>query len=211
VLVNNAGIGGGGPIEIASDEDVRRVFETNFFGALRMIRAVLPAMRERRSGAIVNVTSQGGRVTFASAGVYCASKFALEAASESLAMEVASLDVRVVIIEPGVVLTPIFSKRDSRPPSDVPAYVRAGRRFVMNVGALIRVPTMPEEVAATILEALTTEAPRLRYTVGSEAESLLRQRAALSDEEWIAIANIENDDEYMQRMKTIWGEKLSAS
>jgi len=209
VLVNNAGIGAGGAIETTSDEDLKRVFETNFFGALRMVRAVLPAMRERRNGAIVNVTSQGGRVTMEAVGPYCASKFALEAASESLAMEVAPFGVRVVIIEPGVILTPIFGKAPPPPPPDSP-YARGARRFAMNIAALLQAPTMPDEVAATILEAITTPAPRLRYTVGSEAESLLRSRAAITDEEWIAIGNMEDDAEYMARMSGIWGEKLSA-
>ncbi len=101
VLVNNAGIGMGGPIEETSDADLRKVFETNFFGALRMVRAVLPQMRERRSGAIVNVTSLGGRVTFAATGPYCATKHALDAASESLAIEVAPFGVRVAIVGQG--------------------------------------------------------------------------------------------------------------
>ena len=157
VLVNNAGIPVGGPIETTSDEDLKRVFETNFFGALRMVRAVLPAMRERRKGAIVNVTSQGGRVTAAGLGPYCASKFALEAASESLAIEVAPLGVRVIIIEPGFVLTPIFGKNTQAVAKDSP-YARGPRRFALSAAALLAKPTMPHDVAATILTRL--RAPR---------------------------------------------------
>jgi NAD(P)-dependent dehydrogenase (short-subunit alcohol dehydrogenase family) len=207
VLVNNAGVGGGGPIELAHDDEVRRVFETNFFGALRMIRAVLPSMRERRTGAIVNVTSMGGRVTFQTSGIYCASKFALEAASESLAMEVAPFGVRVVIIEPGVVLTPIFSKPAPAPLPEHPAYATARRRFVGPVGSLLRNPTTADECAAVILDALTTDSPRLRYTVGSEAEALVRNRASFSDEEWIALANVATDEEHLARLRPVFGEK----
>ena len=81
----------------------------------------------------------------------------------------------------------------------------------MSAMALLQHPTMPEDVAATILEALTTASPRLRYTVGSEAESLLRNRALLSAEEWIAIPNADSDEGYAERMRPIWGEKLAGS
>jgi len=88
-----------------------------------------------------------------------------------------------------------------------PAYATARRRFVGPVGSLLKAPTMPEECAATILQALTTDQPRLRYTVGSEAESLVRNRAALTDEEWIALANVESDEEHLARLRTVFGEK----
>src|SRR4051812_27145343 len=110
VLVNNAGIGGGGSVEESSAARFREVMETNFFGALRCIKAVVPGMRERRHGCIVNVTSISGRLAMAPAAAYCASKFALEALSECLAQEMKAFNVRVAIIEPGVIATPIFSK-----------------------------------------------------------------------------------------------------
>ena len=207
VLVNNAGVGGGGPIEEASDEELRRVFETNYFGAMRTIREVLPSMRERRTGAIVNVTSQGGRVTFASSGVYCATKFALEASSESLAIEVAQFGVRVVIIEPGVVLTPIFAKPPAEVPSPDSPYARDRRRFAIAAGTLLKDPTMPQECADVILHSITTDSPRLRYTVGSEADALVKNRAAMTDEEWIALGNVEDDGEFKARIAAVWGEK----
>jgi NAD(P)-dependent dehydrogenase (short-subunit alcohol dehydrogenase family) len=109
VLVNNAGIGGGGSVEESSAARFREVMETNFFGALRCIKAVVPGMRERRHGCIVNVTSISGRLAMAPAAAYCASKFALEALSECLAQEMKAFNVRVAIIEPGVIATPIFS------------------------------------------------------------------------------------------------------
>ena len=110
VLVNNAGIGGGGSVEESTTARFREVMETNFFGALRCIKAVLPGMRERRHGCIVNVTSVSGRLALAPQAAYASSKFALEALSECLAQEMKAFNVRVAIVEPGVIATPIFSK-----------------------------------------------------------------------------------------------------
>ena len=110
ILVNNAGIGGGGPIEDVPVDWVKTLFETNYFGVLRVTQAVLPGMRERRAGAIVNVSSVAGRLAVAGHGHYSAVKHALEAMSEALAQEVQRFGIRVAIVEPGVVVTPIFSK-----------------------------------------------------------------------------------------------------
>ncbi|TAJ72594.1 MAG: SDR family oxidoreductase, partial [Gallionellaceae bacterium] len=102
VLVNNAGIGGGGPIEDVPVDWVKTLFETNYFGVIRMIQAVLPGMRARQSGAIINVSSVFGRLVLAGHGYYAATKYALEAMSEALAQEVQVFGIRVAIIEPGV-------------------------------------------------------------------------------------------------------------
>ena len=110
VLVNNAGIPGGGVVEETTIDRFRQVMEANFFGALRCIKAVVPSMRERRHGIIVNVTSVAGRVAGPSHGSYAASKWALEAVSESPAQELPPFNVRVAIVEPGVIATPIFTK-----------------------------------------------------------------------------------------------------
>jgi NAD(P)-dependent dehydrogenase (short-subunit alcohol dehydrogenase family) len=119
VLVNNAGIDLKGPIEELPLAEFRRVMETNYFGALRCIQAVVPGMRARRSGHIINVTSIAGRVSVSSQAPYAASKWALEAASEALAQEVKSFGIHVSIVEPGVIATPIFDKR-----REVPAHTR---------------------------------------------------------------------------------------
>ncbi len=110
-LVNNAGFVAVGTIEELRPADYRKVFETNFFGALELIRTVLPFMRQRRSGTIINISALGGIVANAGLGYYCASKHALEAVSEALSEEVAPLNIRVLIVEPGQFRTEAMAKR----------------------------------------------------------------------------------------------------
>ena len=110
VLINNAGIGGGVALEETPMDDLRHMMETNFFGPIDLMQRVVPEMRERGSGAILNVTSMNGLVALAPMMSYTASKYALEAATEVLAMEMKGFGVRVALIEPGVVMTPIFEK-----------------------------------------------------------------------------------------------------
>ena len=114
ILVNNAGIpGAAGGVEEIPFNVFQQVMETNFFGALRCIKAVVPSMRERRKGTIVNITSLAGRIARASLAPYAASKWALEALSECIAQEMRAFNVRVAIVEPGVIATPILTKRVS--------------------------------------------------------------------------------------------------
>jgi NAD(P)-dependent dehydrogenase (short-subunit alcohol dehydrogenase family) len=115
VLVNNAGIASSGAVELMPIEEIRAMFETNVFGAVRMMQAVLPSLRERHAGAIVNVTSIAGRIALPCSGYYAATKSAVAALTEALAMEVRPFGIRVANIEPGVILTPIWGKRASRP------------------------------------------------------------------------------------------------
>ncbi len=128
VLVNNAGVGLAGAVEMVPLESVRALFETNFYGAVRMMQAVLPSMRGRRSGIVVNVTSMMDRITFGYHAFYAASKFALASVSESLAMEIEPFGVKVAIIEPGVILTPIWNKGGDVMPDGHP-YQRARQGY----------------------------------------------------------------------------------
>lgn len=194
VLINNAGIGGGGSIEEMSEEHLRAVFETNFFGAMRLMKLVLPTMRQARSGAIVNISSIAGRLAGARSASYAGSKFALEAASESLAQEVRRFNIRVVIIEPGVIATPIFSKGSPADPNS-PYHefvLRSQRLFTSRMTD----PGSPELVAEVIHHALETDQPKLRYLVGEDAEKWAAGRRAMTDEEWVDVGRQMSLDEY---------------
>ena len=204
VLVNNAGIGGGGPIEDVPVDWVKTLFETNYFGVIRTIQAVLPGMRERRSGAIVNVSSIGGVVSIAGHGHYCAVKHALEAASEALAQEVVAFGIRVAIVEPGVVVTPIFSKarRFADPTSPYAVHVR---RLLLFYQMQMKTPSQPADVARVIHDAVTTGEPKLRYLVGEDARLIAAGRQRTSDEEYVATGREMSDDAYLQLMRQRFG------
>src|SRR5437899_5267202 len=161
VLVDNAGIGGGGPIEDVPIEFAKAMFETNYFGAVRMIQAVLPGMRERRSGVIVNVSSIAGRVAVAGHGHYSAVKHALEAASEVLAQEVGGFGIRVAVVEPGVVITPIFTKAKRFADPSSP-YFNHVKRLLLFYEKQMPKAAQPADVAEVIYEAATMKSPRLR-------------------------------------------------
>jgi len=203
VLVNNAGIATLGAIERTSDAMARAVFETNFFGALRTIRAVLPSMRERRSGTIVNVSSVAGRVVGSCIGVYPASKFALEAASEALAQEVRPFGIRVAIVEPGFIVTPILDKLlNSLPLDSGSPYADAERRTKLISSHGQATGSDPCLVAETIEYAVTTTEPKLRYLVGPDAQALATSRARMSDEEWTALGRQMTDEEFFQEFNS---------
>lgn len=204
VLVNNAGIGGGGPIEDVPVDWVKSLFETNYFGAIRMIQAVLPGMRERRSGAIVNVSSIAGRLAIAGHGHYSAVKHALEAASEALAQEVLAFGIRVAIIEPGVVVTPIFAKarRFNDPASPYAVHVR---RLLLFYQMQMSMASQPADVAAVIHEAVTAEEPRLRYLAGQDAKLLVAGRQRQTDEEYVTTGRAMPDEEYLGLMRERYG------
>jgi NAD(P)-dependent dehydrogenase (short-subunit alcohol dehydrogenase family) len=197
VLVNNAGVGGATPLELTPETEHRQMFETNYFGAIRCIQAVLPGMRERRRGAIVNVTSIAGLIATANQVAYSASKFALECAGEALAVEVRSFGVRVVNVEPGVIMTSIFensaetTRYDKTSPYQ-PIMRRNGKLFA----AGFRAAAQPDEVAKAILEAITTPDYRLRWPVGKDAHGLATGRPQISDEEWVRMGGDLSDQEY---------------
>ena len=204
VLVNNAGMGGGGPIEDVPVDWAQSLFQTNYFGVVRMIQAVLPGMRQRRQGAIVNVSSIAGRLAIAGHGHYSAVKHALEALSETLAQEVLRFGVRVAIVEPGVVVTPIFTKarRFADPASP---YFDHVRRLLVFYQKQMPHAAQPDDAARVIYEAATTAEPRLRWTVGEDARLLVAGRKRLTDEEYVAGGREMSEAEYVAEMQKQYG------
>jgi NAD(P)-dependent dehydrogenase (short-subunit alcohol dehydrogenase family) len=205
VLVNNAGIGGGGAVEEVPMDFFRQMMETNFFGALRCMKAVIPSMRERRQGCIINVSSVAGRVAMAPQAPYAASKFALEAVSECLAQEMKAFNVRVAIIEPGVIATPIFSKAKPLPKESPYPHLRRLRAMF---AASLTNPTSAYVVGEQIRQIVDGDSWQLRYPVGPDAVPFLKWRAGKTDEEMVIAAG-SSDEEYKAGIKREFGLDLN--
>jgi len=204
VLVNNAGVGGNAVVEEASPQSFLDEMNVNLCGAVRCSQAVLPGMRARRSGAIVNITSVAGRFGAVAQAPYVASKWALEGLSEELAFELAPFGIRVVIVEPGVTKSAIFAKNVDKPDS-TGAYDMHYRRLFDFYAAGLANATDPFEVAKVIHEAVTTDAPRLRYPCSWGGQEIVAGRDAMSDQEWVALGAIEDDAAYQARFKDLLG------
>jgi NAD(P)-dependent dehydrogenase (short-subunit alcohol dehydrogenase family) len=181
-LVNNAGFGIQAPVELAPVEEIRRMFETNVLGAVRMIQAVLPQMRARGSGTIVNVTSLAGLVTGPIGGAYAATKHALEAISESLHYEVGHFGIRVAVIEPGYFETE-FQRKEPRFGLDAPPYDELDREWSVAFEKLRGdgPPAGAEPVAQVIADAVEGTEEKLRWPVGADADMVLAARNSMDD------------------------------
>jgi NAD(P)-dependent dehydrogenase (short-subunit alcohol dehydrogenase family) len=204
VLVNNAGVGPNGVVEETSTAQFLETMNVNLCGAVRCIQAVLPGMRERRAGTIVNITSVVGRFASPAQAQYVASKWALEGLSEELAIEVAPFGIRVVIVEPGVTKSAIFAKNVDAPNS-TGAYEPHYRRLFDFYATGIAQATDPFEVAEVVYEATTTDKPRLRYPCSWGGAEIIERRQEMSDEEWVAIGAADGDDEYWGRFNDAFG------
>ena len=184
VLVNNAGWALFGSLEDVLIKDFRLQFETNFFGIIGIIQKVAPIMRKQGSGIIVNISSVAGRIGFPGSSAYISSKFALEGLSESLRYELGQFGVKVIIIEPGVVKTNLFSSmKIAEPKSDSP-YKEITEKVIMGVKMMAELGTPPSEVANTILNAIKETNPRPRYIVGNDAQMFLEAKKAKTDVEF---------------------------
>jgi NAD(P)-dependent dehydrogenase (short-subunit alcohol dehydrogenase family) len=173
VLVNNAGFGIAGAIEETSIEEAAGQFEVNFFGAMRMCRAVLPVLRQQKGGYIVNIGSIGGLIAIPFQGLYSATKFALEGLSESLRLEVSRFGVHVVLIEPGDHRTSFTENRRSTAASGgASAYLENFDRAIHRMAADEQGGPTPERIAELVHKVMIDRSPRLRYTTGPAAQRL---------------------------------------
>jgi len=208
VLVNNAGVGGNAVVEECPPSLYLDVMNINLCGAARCAQAVLPSMRARRSGCIVNVSSVVGRFAALAQAPYVASKWALEAMSEGLAQELAPWGIRVAIVEPGITKSAIFAKNVDAPNSSG-AYDAHYRRLFQFYAAGMANATDPFEVGAVVLEAIRTDSPRLRYPVSWGGPELLDGRTRTSDDEWIALGALESDADYYAEFERLFGVRIA--
>jgi len=196
VLVNNAGYSQSGAVEAVPMEKVRRQFETNVFGLVRMCQLVLPGMRRQGYGRIVNLSSMGGKLTFPGGGYYHATKHAVEAISDALRWEVEGFGVRVSIIEPGIIRTGFADAAtgsmrggvaEDGPYAGFSAGVARATKATYERGPLARLGGGPGEVARVIEDAISSPRPRTRYAVTPSARLLMSARRVLPDRAWDGI------------------------
>lgn len=205
VLVNNAGIYSIDAVEDEGLDRYRSVMETNYFGAVRCVKQALPGMRERGSGQIINITSVAGRIAFPGTSAYCASKFALEAFSESLAQEVKGYGIRVAIIEPGIIDTAMATTHLPQYRADS-LYAHGARihKFFHNPEKPEAAPDLVGELIRYLVEG---DDPRLRYPVGPDALPFIGWRHTLSDEDWVGLGGA-SDADYFGRVFVDTGSDL---
>jgi NAD(P)-dependent dehydrogenase (short-subunit alcohol dehydrogenase family) len=191
-LVNNAGYSQSGAVETIPLDDLRRQFETNVFGLVRLSQLVLPGMRKAGRGRIVNVSSMGGKLVFPGGGAYHATKFAVEAISDALRFEVRGFGVHVSIIEPGLIRTRFGETAVGSVPSDDGPYAKfnaavAAATARVYDGPLGKLGAGPDAVAKAIEKAITARRPRTRYPVTVSARFFMAQHAVLPDRAWDAV------------------------
>jgi NAD(P)-dependent dehydrogenase (short-subunit alcohol dehydrogenase family) len=195
VLVNNAGYSLSGAIETVDMEDVRRQFETNVFGLIRMCQLALPGMREQGWGRIVNISSMGANFVFPGGGIYHATKYAVDAISDALRFEVKGFGVGVVIIQPGLIRTEfgntaadgVVAAEGDGPYAHFNATVAKRTKEVYEDGPLAKLGGGPETVARAVEKAITARKPKIRYRVTASAHLAINQRRMMTQRMWDAM------------------------
>jgi NAD(P)-dependent dehydrogenase (short-subunit alcohol dehydrogenase family) len=181
VVVNNAGYALMGPFEACALDQIRRQFETNVFGLMAVSQAVLPHFRARKSGTLINISSIGGRLTFPLYSLYHSTKWAVEGLSESLQYELAPLNIRVKIVEPGPIKTDFYERSADRNLKLAPDYQEFYDRVMPKMDQVGSTGSPPEVVAEAIFKAATDRSDRVRYAVGKSARLLLTLRKLLPE------------------------------
>ncbi len=190
VLLNNAGYGAYGPLEAFPRENIIRQFDTNVIGLLDVTRAVLPYMRENKTGTIINVSSIGGKMTFPLGSLYHGTKFAVEGISEALSFELKSIGLKVKIIEPGIINTDFSSRSfDFQNDTDLIQYQPVVSAVMQGFSQASQNSSEPELVAEVIFEAATDNNDILRYRAGADAHEYLNNREAVGDEVFVREMN----------------------
>jgi NAD(P)-dependent dehydrogenase (short-subunit alcohol dehydrogenase family) len=186
VLVNNAGYVLVGALEDLSMDEIKAQFETNLFGAIRVMKAVLPIMRKQQGGTIVNVSSMGGRVAFPLCPAYHGTKFALEGVSESIRFEADLFGIKVILVEPGTIRSNFLTNAKVGQKTAIPTSPYAPKLQILQKawGPIFDKGTSPEEVAKVIFKAVTSDNPSLRYMVGDDAIQMMEARKGMSDLEF---------------------------
>jgi len=183
-IVNNAGYAVFGVFELSTEEQVAKVFDTNVFGPLRVLRAILPHFREQLSGVVINITSQGGRVTFPTCSIYHATKFAVEGFSEALAYELIPFGIKTKIVEPGSTATKFVDSAEVTSGS-IPKYEEFIKVGLGNWAKYDTMTSESEEIATTIFEAATDNTDQLRYKSGKDAELYINKMQDGSDQSYV--------------------------
>jgi NAD(P)-dependent dehydrogenase (short-subunit alcohol dehydrogenase family) len=192
VLVNNAGYSLLGPLEQLQINEIKDVFETNFFGVIKLIQSVLPTMRKQRYGRIINVSSVAGRIGFPLSSAYVSSKFALEGLTESLRYEVQKFGIHAVLIEPGVIKTNFANNlrvgKNVKTLQDIKGincpYAEITEKRISALRPRIEKGLPPSKVAEVIVEAVISDNPEARYLVGEAALTTIEKRNNTSDEQF---------------------------
>ena len=177
VLINNAGFGTLGAVEEISDEQVRKQFEVNCFGTLNLTKAMLPHFRQRKAGHILNVSSVGGFTAFPGTGIYCATKFAIEGYSEALAKEIAPLEIKLTLVEPGAFRTEFAGDSLATPDEQINDYEETAHKFVkMQEEMSGEQPGDPDKAAQAMIKVVESDNPPMRLVLGEDALKATRQK-----------------------------------
>jgi NAD(P)-dependent dehydrogenase (short-subunit alcohol dehydrogenase family) len=181
-----------GSVEDSSLDEIKSQFETNFFGAIRVMQRVIPIMRKQRSGTIVNVSSIAGRIGFPMGSAYVSSKFALEGLSESISYELKQFGIKIILIEPGVIKTNFALVTPKKAVNTNSSYSQLMNKLEENLFSTIANGTSPKEVASVILRSITEASPEHRYLVGNDAVELINARKNNTDDEFekIIVGNL---------------------
>ncbi len=185
VVLNNAGYGTFGPLEYATDEQSRKLFDTHLFGVIDITKAVLPAMREQKSGIIFNVSSIGGSVTFPLISLYHSAKWAMEGLSESLSFELAPLGIKVKILQPGAIGTGFIDAMDHHVGEGENVYTPIVQRMMSNFESFASNSSTSESVAEVVYDAVHDESDTMRYLAGPDAVQMFTQRREVGDDAFI--------------------------